>query len=69
MAPRTLSQCEALAREGISVELIDPRTGAPLDIQTSLGSVHKIGRLLIVDETFGPFALGAEVATCVADID
>ena len=43
-----------LAAEGISVEVIDPRTLAPLDIDTILASVHKTGRLLVVDEDYSP---------------
>ncbi|MFO0867237.1 MAG: transketolase C-terminal domain-containing protein, partial [Gemmataceae bacterium] len=54
--------CDTLAKEGISVELIDPRTVAPLDIDTILKSVAKTGRLLIVDEAFGPYGIGAEIA-------
>ena len=53
--------------EGISVELIDPRTVAPLDIDTIAGSVAKTGRLLIVDETFAPCGIGAEIAAQLAD--
>ena len=67
MAHKTLEACELLAREGISVELIDPRTVAPLDIETVRNSVAKTGRLLIVDEAFGPFGLGAEIAARLAD--
>ena len=59
--------CDVLSQEGISVELIDPRTIAPLDIATIQNSVRKTGRLLIVDETFAPFGLGAEIAAQVAD--
>jgi 2-oxoisovalerate dehydrogenase E1 component len=40
---------------------------SPLDSETILRSVKKTGRLLIVDEAFAPFGLGAEVAACVAD--
>src|SRR5207248_9724362 len=67
MVQRALKASEALARDGISVEVIDPRTIAPLDVDTILASVHKTGRLLIVDETFGPFGVGAEIAAQVAD--
>jgi 2-oxoisovalerate dehydrogenase E1 component len=49
------------------VEVIDPRTVSPLDADAILRSVHKTGRLLIVDEAFAPFGLGAEVAAHVAD--
>ena len=67
MVPMTLAVAEALAVEGISVEVIDPRTTAPLDIDAILESVHRTGRLLIVDETFAPCGIGAEVAAQVVD--
>ncbi|HEV8058437.1 MAG TPA: dehydrogenase E1 component subunit alpha/beta [Gemmataceae bacterium] len=67
MVQRTAQACERLAAEGISVELIDPRTVAPLDIATIARSVAKTGRLLIVDEAFGPYGIGAEVAAQIAD--
>lgn len=65
MVNRSLEACEQLAADGISVEVIDPRTLAPLDIDTILESVHKTGRLLIVDEDFGPCGIGAEIAAQV----
>jgi 2-oxoisovalerate dehydrogenase E1 component len=67
MVHRTLAACERLAAGGISVEVIDPRTVSPLDGETILRSVAKTGRLLIVDEAFAPFGLGAEVAARVID--
>jgi 2-oxoisovalerate dehydrogenase E1 component len=67
MVHQTLKACAELAKEGVSVEVIDPRTVAPLDVETILASVHKTGRLLIVDETFAPFGLGAEIAAQVCD--
>jgi 2-oxoisovalerate dehydrogenase E1 component len=67
MVRKTLEACERLAADGISVEVIDPRTVSPLDADTILRSVHKTGRLLIVDEAFAPFGLGGEVAAQVAD--
>jgi 2-oxoisovalerate dehydrogenase E1 component len=68
MVQRTLEASERLAGQGISVEVIDPRTISPLDSNTILRSVHKTGRLLIVDEAFAPFGLGAEVAARVIDV-
>ena len=65
MVHRTLEVATALAREGLSVEVIDLRSVAPLDIETILTSVHKTGRLLIVDEDYGPFGVGAEIAAQV----
>ncbi len=68
MVHQTLAVCDELAREGISVELIDPRTIAPLDVETIAQSVARTGRLLIVDEAFGPCGVGGEVAAQIADI-
>jgi 2-oxoisovalerate dehydrogenase E1 component len=67
MVRKTQEAAETLATRGVSVEIIDPRTVSPLDSETILQSVHKTGRLLIVDEAFSPFGLGAEVAAHVAD--
>jgi 2-oxoisovalerate dehydrogenase E1 component len=67
MVHQVLALCDDLEREGISVELIDPRTVSPLDTETIRQSVHKTGRLLIVDEAFGPCGLGAEIAAQIAD--
>jgi pyruvate dehydrogenase E1 component beta subunit len=50
MVPRSLGAAEKLAREGIQVEVIDPRTVAPLDLDTILESVGKTGRLVLVDQ-------------------
>jgi 2-oxoisovalerate dehydrogenase E1 component len=67
MVHKTLQASQELAKEKVSVELIDPRTVAPLDIDTILQSVHKTGRLLIVDEAFAPYGAGAEIAAQVID--
>jgi len=67
MVHQCLKACATLAAEGISVELIDPRTVAPLDFATIHESVRKTGRLLIVDEAFAPFGIGAEIAARLAD--
>jgi len=58
--------CEALAAEGVEVELIDPRTLAPLDTATILTSVRKTGRLLIVDEDLAPYSVASEIAAAAA---
>ena len=64
---QALQAAEELSKEGISVEVIDPRTLAPLDIDTILASVHKTGRLLIVDEDFSPCGVAAEIAMQVME--
>ncbi|MGA8308477.1 MAG: pyruvate dehydrogenase complex E1 component subunit beta [Terriglobales bacterium] len=50
MVKKSLAAAEHLAQEGISAEVIDPRTLAPLDINTILASVRKTGRLVLVDQ-------------------
>ena len=56
-----------LEKEGISIEVIDPRTIAPLDIDTILESVHKTGRLLVVDEAYPACGMASEIAAQVMD--
>src|SRR5258707_1945766 len=61
-----LAAAEELAREGISIEVVDPRTLVALDTDTSRNSVQKTGRLVIADEagpTAGFSAEGAAVVT------
>jgi 2-oxoisovalerate dehydrogenase E1 component len=67
MVHKTLTACETLAKEGINVELIDPRTVAPLDVDTIIQSVAKTGRILIVDEDFAHCGISAEIAAQLAD--
>ena len=67
MVHLTLAVCDDLQKSGISVELVDPRTVSPLDVGTILESVRKTGRLLIVDEAFGPCSIASEVAAQIAD--
>lgn len=50
MVKKSLAAAEQLAREDISVEVIDPRTLAPLDVETIIKSVKKTGRLVLVDQ-------------------
>jgi 2-oxoisovalerate dehydrogenase E1 component len=68
MVRRTLEAAEALAHEGVSVEVVDPRTVSPLDMDAVLASVRKTGRLLIVDESFQPCGIGAEIAARMVDM-
>ncbi len=67
MVSRTLAACDGLAAEGISIEVIDPRTLVPFDIDAVLASVHKTGRLLIVDEDYSPCGLASEVGMQVME--
>ena len=67
MVPRALAVAEALAKEGISAEVIDPRTSSPLDEDSILDSVEKTGRLVVVDESPPRCSLAADVAAIIAD--
>jgi len=58
---------KTLRAEGISVELIDPRTLKPLDTGTILSSVAKTGRLIIVENAHRMASAGAEIAATVAE--
>jgi 2-oxoisovalerate dehydrogenase E1 component len=66
MVHSAIAAAEQLAGDGISVEVIDLRTVAPLDMAPILDSVHKTSRLLIAHEAVVPFGIGAEIAATVA---
>jgi 2-oxoisovalerate dehydrogenase E1 component len=67
MVPRALTAATQLAREGIDVEVVDPRTLRPLDEETILESVRKTNRLVIVHEAWRTGGFGAEVAAMVVE--
>jgi pyruvate/2-oxoglutarate/acetoin dehydrogenase E1 component len=62
-----LAAAEELAHEGISVEIVDPRTLVPLDTQTIRNSVQKTGRLVIADEAGPTAGFSAEVAAVATE--
>ncbi len=66
MVHEAVAAAGRLAAEGISVEVIDLRTVAPLDMESILASVRKTSRLLIAHEAVVPFGIGAEIAATVA---
>jgi 2-oxoisovalerate dehydrogenase E1 component len=66
MLHEALAAAETLSGEGISIEVIDLRTIAPLDMETVLNSVRRTNRLLIAHEAVVPFGIGAEIAATVA---
>ena len=66
MVHEALAAAEALAARGISVEVIDLRTVAPLDKETILASLAKTNRLLIAHEGVTDFGIGAEIAALAA---
>jgi pyruvate dehydrogenase E1 component beta subunit len=66
MVHRAMQAAARLEQEGISVEVIDPRTLVPFDKQTILSSVAKTGHLVIVDEAYASCGVSAEIAAIVA---
>ncbi|MBL8600538.1 MAG: alpha-ketoacid dehydrogenase subunit beta [Myxococcales bacterium] len=63
----SLAAAEEVAREGISVEVIDLRTLVPLDEETVMASVKKCSKVLIVHEATATAGYGAELAARIAD--
>ena len=67
MVQVALGAADLLEREGISAEVIDPRTTWPLDEQTLIESVKKTSRALVVDEGYGRYGVAAEIAAVIAE--
>jgi 2-oxoisovalerate dehydrogenase E1 component len=66
MVHEAMAAAEELSGEGISVEIVDLRSVAPLDMAPVLDSLHKTSRILIAHEAVVPFGIGAEIAATVA---
>lgn len=62
-----LSAGEKLSKDGIEVEIIDPRTLSPLDKGTIINSIKKTGRLIVVSEEHKNCALTSEISAMVAE--
>jgi 2-oxoisovalerate dehydrogenase E1 component beta subunit len=67
MLHETLAAAEQLAREGVSVEVIDLQTLQPLDRETILSSVRKTSKVCIVHEDTKMMGLGAEIAALISE--
>jgi pyruvate/2-oxoglutarate/acetoin dehydrogenase E1 component len=67
MVHEALAAAEALQQEGISIEVIDPRTLVPMDTDTIRASVQKTGRLVVADEAGPTAGASAEIATLVTE--
>jgi pyruvate/2-oxoglutarate/acetoin dehydrogenase E1 component len=62
-----LAVAEELAREGISIEVVDPRTLVPMDADTVRASVRKTGRVVIVDEAPATCSAAAEISALLVE--
>jgi pyruvate/2-oxoglutarate/acetoin dehydrogenase E1 component len=67
MVHKALAAAEKLGKQGVDVEVIDPRTLVPLDKKTITESVKKTGRIVIVTEDCKTGGVSAEVAAMVAE--
>lgn len=66
MVSRTLTIADKLSAEGIEVEVVDPRTLRPLDVETIVKSVRKTGRLLVIHEACKTGGWAGEVIASIA---
>jgi pyruvate dehydrogenase E1 component beta subunit len=64
---RTLTVAEELKKDGIELEVVDPRTLKPLDEDVILSSVKKTGKALVVYEAVRTGGFGAEIAAMIAE--
>lgn len=67
MVARALAAAETLAKDGIEIEVVDPRTISPIDYDTIVGSVRKTNRALVVTSSHKQFGFGSEVAAEVQE--
>jgi pyruvate dehydrogenase E1 component beta subunit len=67
MVPLALKAAAMLERDGVQVEVIDPRTISPLDRNTICDSVSKTRRLVVVDPAWQSFGAGAEIVSSVVE--
>ena len=67
MVHKTLDAAKELDKEGIQIEVVDPRTLVPLDEETIIQSVAKTGRLIVVHEAVKRGGYGGEIASIVAE--
>ena len=67
MVQVSLAAAELLEADGISAEVVDPRTTTPLDEETLVRSVEKTGRAIVVDEGHRRYGVTAELAAVIAE--
>ena len=67
MMYRAMEAAEELAKEGISLEIVDPRTLRPMDTETIIGSVRKTHRAVVVEAGAGFAGMGSEIAAFITE--
>jgi pyruvate/2-oxoglutarate/acetoin dehydrogenase E1 component len=64
---RALETAESLAEEGVSVEVVDPRTLSPLDADTIVASIARTGRLVVAQEATSPYSFASEICALAVE--
>jgi pyruvate dehydrogenase E1 component beta subunit len=67
MVQEALSAADQLGEDGISAEVVDPRTLLPLDKETLVNSAMKTGRAIVVDEGYRAYGVTAELAAVILE--
>jgi pyruvate dehydrogenase E1 component beta subunit len=67
MVKEALAAAETLEKDGLTAEVIDPRTLVPLDEKTLINSVKKTGRAVVVHEAWKRSGFGAEIAAMIME--
>ncbi len=67
MVPKALAAAERLARDGHSIEVIDPRSLVPFDRATIIESVKKTGKIVVAEEGYKTLGVGAEIAAILLE--
>ena len=67
MLRRALTAAERLSRDGIEVEIVDPRTLNPFDRETIVESVKKTGACIVVEEAYRTLGVGAEIGAMLLE--
>jgi pyruvate dehydrogenase E1 component beta subunit len=67
MMYRAMEAAEELSKEGISIEIVDPRTLRPMDTETIIGSVRKTHRAVVVEAGAGFAGMGSEIAAFITE--
>jgi pyruvate/2-oxoglutarate/acetoin dehydrogenase E1 component len=67
MVQVALGAADLLEKAGISAEVVDPRTLWPLDEKTLIESASKTGRVIVMDEGYGRYGVGAEIASVIQE--
>jgi pyruvate/2-oxoglutarate/acetoin dehydrogenase E1 component len=67
MLRRSLAAADRLSKEGVEVEIVDPRTLNPFDRETIVESVKKTGACLVVEEAYRTLGVGAEIGAMLAE--